>query len=367
MSASMLRRTALYAAHVDAGGRMVDFGGWQMPLHYGSQIEEHHAVRRDAGVFDVSHMRVVDVAGDDSRALLRELLSADIDRRARGQAMYCCMLNEGGGVMDDLIVYRSEAPPVQYRIVLNAATADRDLAWMRQQASRGRRAVELASRDELAILALQGPGAAAALARADPSLAARAALLAHFHSLRAGELFVARTGYTGEDGFEIVVPAGRVLDLWRRLLDAGVPPCGLGARDTLRLEAGMSLYGQDIDETVTPLESGLGWTVELQDARAFVGREPVQRQLQAGPERRLLGLVLLERGVLRAHQPVQTRHGEGLVTSGTFSPTLQMGIGLARLPARVAVGDAVQVQLRGKPSPARVVKPRFVRHGQPLV
>jgi aminomethyltransferase len=363
----MLKRTALHDAHVAAGGRMVDFGGWQMPLHYGSQIEEHHAVRRDCGVFDVSHMRVVDVAGGGSSALLRRLLTADIDRRAPGQAMYACLLDEQGGVLDDLIAYRCPVPPVPYRLVLNAATADRDLDWMRRQAARGAGAADLASRDGLAILALQGPGAAAALARADASLGALAAPLAAFHAVGDGELFVARTGYTGEDGFEIVLPSDRVVDLWRRLLAAGVPPCGLGARDTLRLEAGLCLYGQDIDSSVTPLESGLGWTVEMQDARDFIGREALQRQLRAGPARRLLGLLLLERGVLRAHQPVQTAAGEGMVTSGTFSPTLQAGIGLARLPAAVDVGAMVQVPMRGRPCPARVVRARFVRHGKPLV
>jgi aminomethyltransferase len=367
MSVPMLKRTPLHDAHVAAGGRMVDFGGWQMPLHYGSQIEEHHAVRRDAGVFDVSHMRVVDASGAGSRALLRRLLSADIDRREPGQAMYTCLLDPQGHVLDDLIAYRCPAPPVQYRLVLNASTADRDLAWMRRQAVDGGFDADLASRDELAILALQGPGAAAALGRADPWLGGLASPLAGFHALRQGDLFIARTGYTGEDGFEIVLPAERVADLWRRLLAAGVPPCGLGARDTLRLEAGLCLYGQDLDDTVSPLESGLGWTVDLQDARDFIGRAALQRQAQDGPARRLLGLLLLERGVLRAHQPVQTDHGEGQVTSGTFSPTLQAGIGLARLPAAVQAGDTVRVPMRGRPVPARVVRPRFVRHGAPLV
>jgi len=363
----MLKRTALYAAHVDAGGRMVDFGGWEMPLHYGSQIREHHAVRREAGVFDVSHMRVLDVTGADGGALLRELLSADVDRRAPGQAMYSCMLDERGGVLDDLIVYRQPSAALPYRLILNAATADRDLQWMRRRAAQGARQVGLAARQDLAILAVQGPGALAALVRAQPSIAATAASLAVFHCACDGPRFVARTGYTGEDGYEIVVPEAEVHTLWQKLLDSGARACGLGARDTLRLEAGMSLYGQDLDQSVTPLEAGLAWTVDLQPGHEFVGRGELERQLARGGLRQMLGLVLLERGVLRAHQVVQTVHGEGLVTSGTFSPTLQVSIALARLPAGPAPGDSVEVQLRGRSAAARIVKPRFVRHGRALV
>jgi len=363
----MLKRTALYDAHVAAGARMVDFGGWEMPLHYGSQIEEHHAVRRKAGAFDVSHMRVVDIAGSDARAFLRQLLAADIDRRRAGQAMYSCMLNERGGVVDDLIVYRWGEEVSRFRAVLNAATADRDLQWMKELAYGHDLQVDCRSRPELAIIALQGPAAAAVLSRAQPALAAIAAPLPGFHSTWTAAAFVARTGYTGEDGFEIIVPADQAPALWRSLLDAGAAACGLGARDTLRLEAGMALYGQDIDESVTPLESGLAWTVDLDSDRPFVGRSALEQQREAGPSRQLLGLKLLEKGVLRAHQAVQTAHGDGQVTSGSFSPTLQVSIALARLPAQVRIGEAVTVQLRSGTGPAQVVKPRFVRHGQPLV
>ncbi len=363
----MLKRTALYDAHVAAGARMVDFGGWEMPLHYGSQIEEHHAVRRKAGAFDVSHMRVVDIAGSDARAFLRQLLAADIDRRRPGQAMYSCMLNERGGVVDDLIVYRWGEEVSRFRAVLNAATADRDLQWMKELAYGHDLQVDCRSRPELAIIALQGPAAAAVLSRAQPALAAIAAPLPGFHSTWSAAAFVARTGYTGEDGFEIIVPADQAPALWRSLLDAGAAACGLGARDTLRLEAGMALYGQDIDESVTPLESGLAWTVDLDSDRPFVGRSALEQQREAGPSRQLLGLKLLEKGVLRAHQAVQTAHGDGQVTSGSFSPTLQVSIALARLPAQVRIGEAVTVQLRSGTGPAQVVKPRFVRHGQPLV
>jgi len=362
----MLKRTALYESHVAAGARMVDFGGWEMPLHYGSQIEEHHAVRRGAGIFDVSHMRAVDIEGVDAQAFLRHLATADIDRRGPDQAMYSCMLNERGGVLDDLIVYRRGSEVTRARAILNAATADRDLQWMQTLASSRDFRVECRPRPDLSILALQGPQAAAVLSRAQPALAARALPLASFHASHTDSGFVARTGYTGEDGFEIVVPHAQAPALWRSVLDAGAAACGLGARDTLRLEAGMALYGQDIDESVTPLESGLAWTVDLGDDRDFVGRAALERQRAGGSLRQLLGLKLLGKGVLRAHQAVHTPHGEGQITSGTFSPTLQVSIALARMPAPVKIDDTVTAQLRGGPAPVQVVKPRFVRHGKPL-
>jgi len=366
----MLKRTPLYDAHLAAGARLVDFGGWQMPLHYGSQIEEHHAVRRGAGVFDVSHMCVVDLDGAGSRALLRLVLSADVDRCAPGQALYACLLNDAGGVFDDLIAYRAEenAPAgAPYRLILNAATAERDLVWLRQQAARAGQRLELRARRDLAILALQGPDSAAMLARARPELASPAAALARMHARHLDGVFLARSGYTGEDGFEIVVDGADANETWERLLRQGVRPCGLGARDTLRLEAGMCLYGQDLDEEATPFESALDWVVDLRSDRPFVGRAALERQLAAGPPRRLWGLVLQERGVLRAHQAVQSAHGEGSITSGTFSPTLQVAIALARLPAAVKPADRVQVQMRGRCAPARVVRPRFVRAGRALV
>jgi aminomethyltransferase len=363
----MLKRTALYDIHLAAGARMVDFGGWEMPLHYGSQIEEHHAVRRAAGLFDVSHMRVVDISGPDAAAFLRLLLTADITRRGPDQAMYSCMLNDRGGVVDDLITYRWGDDAARFRAVLNAATADSDLEWMQALASgRGLR-VQCRARPELAIIALQGPQAPAVLSRAQPELAARATALKPFHSTRLDPVFAARTGYTGEDGFEIVVPAHDAPTWWQRFRDAGAAACGLGARDTLRLEAGLALYGQDLDDAVTPLESGLAWTVEFDGGRDFVGRAALERQRAGANLRQLLGLKLLDKGVLRAHQAVQTAHGEGVITSGSFSPTLQVSIALARLPAQVAPADTVTAQLRGGAARAQVVKPRFVRHGKVLV
>ncbi|MBI1943405.1 MAG: glycine cleavage system aminomethyltransferase GcvT, partial [Betaproteobacteria bacterium] len=299
-----MRRTPLFDAHRAAGAKMVEFAGWEMPLHYGSQIEEHHAVRRDSGVFDTSHMLALDVEGDGARAggngacaLLRRALANDVERlRAPGKALYSCMLAEDGGVIDDLIVYR--LADERYRIVLNAATADADLAWLEALRPQG---VALRPRRDLAMLAVQGPRARDRCWAALPGLRAASERLERFSSVEANGTFMARTGYTGEDGFELLLPAARAEDAWRRLLAAGVSPCGLGARDTLRLEAGMNLYGQDMDRGVTPLECGLAWTVALAGPRAFIGREALLIRV---PAQRMLGLVLEERGgVLRAHQP----------------------------------------------------------------
>lgn len=366
----MGRRTPLYEQHVQLGARMVDFGGWDMPVAYGSQIEEHHAVRRAAGMFDVSHMCVVDMAGSGARDFLRRLLANDVARLTQpGKALYSCMLNAQGGVIDDLIVYFRD--PQHYRVVVNAGTRDSDLAWMRQQAAGCD--VRIEERADLAMVAVQGPLArerVAALLPAADAAAARA--LEPFFGAPLGELFVARTGYTGEDGFELMLPATRVVAFWQQLLAAGVQPCGLGARDTLRLEAGMNLYGNDMDATHNPLESNLAWTVALEPAeRDFIGRAALQALRQVGLKHRLVGLVLEERAVMRGHQKVRLPGagddpvGQGEITSGTFSPTLARSIALARVP--IAVGAGVEVEVRGKWLPARVVKPPFVRHGHALV
>jgi len=349
----------LYEAHLEAGARMVDFGGWEMPINYGSQIEEHHQVRRDAGMFDVSHMTVVDVAGMDARRYLSRLLANDVARAGEaGKALYSCMLNEQGGVVDDLITYNLRAE--EYRLVVNASTRDKDLDWLGRQAAGFK--VDIEERTDLAMLAVQGPNARnAVLGLLEPGDATLAEALTPFSATKLGSLFLARTGYTGEDGFEIALPAGEAHDCWRLLLKAGVRPCGLGARDTLRLEAGMNLYGQDMDETVTPLESGLAWTVALQDQREFIGRGALERQRAEGVPRKLVGLVLEDRGVLRHGQRIVTAQGDGEVTSGSFSPTLERAIALARVPA--GTQDAVQVDIRGKLLDARVVKPPFARRG----
>jgi aminomethyltransferase len=356
-----MRRTPLYRAHRAANAKMVEFAGWEMPLHYGSQIEEHHAVRRDAGVFDTSHMLPVDAEGAQAVPFLRRALANDIGRLgAPGKALYSCLLAEDGGILDDLIVYFIDAG--RYRMVLNAATADADVAWLESLRPAG---AQLRPRRELAMLAVQGPRAREKFCAALPELRAASEALEGFSCVEMNETFIARTGYTGEDGFELVLPSERARDVWERLCAAGVRPCGLGARDTLRLEAGMNLYGQDMDASVTPLECGLAWTVALGAGHDFVGRQALERRPAA---RRLLGLVLEDRGgVLRAHQTVHTAHGDGVVTSGTFAPTLGASIALARVPSACEPGERVQVAVRDKRLAARAVQPPFVRHGRILV
>ena len=358
------KQTPLHAAHVAAGARMVDFAGWDMPVNYGSQIEEHHAVRRDAGMFDVSHMLALDLAGPDATSWLRGLLANDVAKlKDSGKALYSCMLNERGGVIDDLIVYRfSDA---DYRIVVNAGTADKDVAWMRKHIAATGANVTLQARRDLAMIAVQGPRAIERATTALPELSTANGIPAPFVGARVGDLLIARTGYTGEDGLEIAVPASRAEAMWNALVTAGVRPCGLGARDTLRLEAGMNLYGQDMDEQVSPLDAGLSWTVDMKDeARDFVGRAA----LQANPAgQRLLGLILEDKGVLRSHMKVFTAAGEGETTSGSFSPSLEKSIAFARVPLATQPGEAVEVDIRGKRLKARTVKLPFVRNGKPLV
>ena len=342
---------------------MVDFGGWDMPLQYGSQIAEHHAVRRAAGIFDVSHMCVVDLQGAEARPFLQRLFANDVGKlKEPGKALYGCMLNEEAGVVDDLIVYFLGER--EFRAVVNAGTRDKDLAWMRRHAESF--GVEVIERSDLAMLAVQGPEARRRVADLLSAAGAQRALaLGTFFGAQIGDWFVSRTGYTGEDGFEIMLPPGQAEGLWRALNAAGVASCGLGARDTLRLEAGMNLYGSDMDERTNPLESGLAWTVALTPGRAFVGRQALEKASAAGLNRKLVGLVLEDRGVLRAHQRVITAAGAGEVTSGTFSPTLERSIALARVP--VAASGTLQVEIRGQLHEARIVKPPFVRRGQPLV
>ncbi len=360
----MGRRTPLFDLHVAGGARIVDFSGWDMPVSYRSQIEEHHAVRRDAGMFDVSHMCTVDLRGSGVRPLLLRLLANDVGRlTAPGKALYSCMLRPDGGVIDDLIAYFVDER--WFRLVVNAGTADKDIAWIKEHAKQI--GVAVVPRRDLAMVAVQGPQARAKATPLLPETCRQSAsALGHFFGASCDEWFITRTGYTGEDGYEIMLPSESAPELWQALQAAGVTPCGLGARDTLRLEAGMNLYGNDMDETFSPLESGLGWTVALEGTRDFVGKEALERQRAAGLARRLVGLLLLERGVLRSHQAVFAgATGEGEVTSGTFSPTLERSIGLARVPA--AASGQVEVDIRGKRIPARIVRPPFVRHGRPMI
>jgi len=360
----MPEKTPLYECHIKAGARIVDFGGWDMPLHYGSQIDEHHAVRESAGIFDVSHMTVVDIAGQGARDYLRRLLANDIAKLdVPGKGLYSCMLNESGGVVDDLIVYWRDNDA--FRVVVNAATRVQDLDWMSQVAAEFN--VTVQERAELMMLAIQGPKATSLAAPLLPDTLRRPALdQSPFMSAGNDDWFVACTGYTGEDGWEIILDADAGRQLWDAALAAGIRPCGLGARDTLRLEAGLALYGQDMDLQVSPLVSALGWTVAWEPVeREFIGRTALEQQRDRGAEEKLIGLVLEERGIMRHGQRVMTESGEGTVTSGGFSPTMQQSIALARVPADAA-GNC-QVQIRNDKRNARIVQPPFVRHGRVLV
>ncbi len=355
----MLKRTPLFDAHLAAGGHLVDFGGWEMPVNYGSQIKEHHHVRRDSGMFDVSHMTVVDIDGAGARAFLSRLLANDVAKLGTpGKALYSCMLNEAGGIIDDLITYFLDDG--HFRLVVNAATRDKDLAWISGQARDFE--VSVTERPELAMIAVQGPRARAAVLSLLPVAdAAVAELLRPFNAVRLGDLFIARTGYTGEDGFEVSLPGDQAADFWQRLQQADVAPCGLGARDTLRLEAGMNLYGQDMDESVTPLESALAWTVAMDGERDFIGKQALSEQMARGVDRKLTGLLLQDRGVLRHGQRVVTPDGDGVVTSGSFSPTLEKSIAFARIPKNAS--GSCRVEVRGKLLDCKIVRPPFARDG----
>jgi len=360
----MGNKTPLYQCHLDAGAKIVGFAGWDMPINYGSQISEHEAVRSDAGMFDVSHMTVVDVSGGDAKAYLQYLLANDVARlTVTGKALYSCMLNEQGGVIDDLITYYLRDN--FYRVVINSATREKDLAWLELQAQ-SYSDLSIKFRDDVAMLAAQGPNAR------DKATGLFAEYqqqplqqLSRFQGVEFDDCFVARTGYTGEDGFEILMLSEQIADLWDRLLEAGVAPCGLGARDTLRLEAGMNLYGSDMDETTSPLVSGLSWTVAMSDERDFIGRQALETEKAAGVQQSFVGLLLLDKGVLRNHLKVLTTQGEGEITSGSYSPTLQQSIAMARVP--VGASGQVEVEVRNRLLKAEIVKLPFVREGKSML
>ena len=361
----MSQRTALYDRHVEAGAKIVDFAGWEMPIHYGSQVQEHHQVRNNAGMFDVSHMVVVDITGLGAKPYLRYLLANDIAKlKEPGKALYSTMLNPDGGIIDDLIVYYLDDDA--YRLVVNAGTRDKDLAWLEKHKSDFE--VVMTVRDDLSILAVQGPEAIrlvqSLLSSSDQAIVE--SLDVFYGAEISNGRFIARTGYTGESGYEIMIPNKRVVEFWDALIKAGVEPVGLGARDTLRLEAGMNLYGFDMDDTTSPLTSGLNWTIAWEPAdRDFIGRAAIQEEKEAGVKKKFVGLVLLEKGVLRGHQKIYCDGGEGEITSGTFSPTLSKSIALARVPH--TIGEQCEVEIRGKRLLAQVVKPVFVRNGQALL
>ncbi len=358
-----MKHTPLYQAHVDAGGKMVDFGGWEMPLNYGSQIEEHHQVRTDAGMFDVSHMTVVDFKGTQAKVFVQTLIANDVEKlKTEGKALYSCMLNESGGVVDDLIVYYINDE--DYRMVINAGTTEKDIAWINAQAQGFDVSVE--PKFDLAMIAVQGPNAREKVFAAMPGVENIAGELKPFNAASLGGLFIARTGYTGEDGFEIMLPEKSAEFTWKMLLEGGVKPCGLGARDTLRLEAGMSLYGSEMNEEVSPLEAALSWTVDLSNEdRQFVGRKALEELKNEGAKNTIVGLVLEGKGVIRNHQKVVTSLGDGEVTSGTFSPTMGKAIALARVP--IDATGSCEIEMRNKLVSAKIVKPPFVRNGKVLV
>ncbi|REL36301.1 glycine cleavage system aminomethyltransferase GcvT [Thalassotalea euphylliae] len=363
----MTNKTVLHAKHIEAGAKMVDFHGWDMPINYGSQIEEHHAVRQDAGMFDVSHMTIVDIKGGDAQAFLRRLVINDVAKLdVAGKALYTGMCNHEGGVIDDLIIYYFST--TDYRLVVNSATREKDLAWLAEQAKNF--SVTITERPEFAMIAVQGPTAKAKVATLLANMVSeeqKAAVegMKPFFSAQAGDLFIATTGYTGEAGYEIALPNEQAADLWQQLLDAGVKPCGLGARDTLRLEAGMNLYGLDMDESISPLAANMAWTISWDDeARDFIGKEVIAAQRAAGDQPKLVGLVLEEKGVLRSGLKVITEYGEGVITSGTFSPTLGHSIAMARVPRAVKLEDTVQVEMRKKLVDVKVIKPSFARNGK---
>ncbi len=360
----MARKTILNDIHRQSGGRMVEFAGWELPLHFGSQLEEHHAVRRDAGIFDVSHMTIIDLEGTGCSRFLSRLLANDVGRLSgSGKALYSCMLDDSGGILDDLTVFRRAED--QFRIVSNAATRDKVIAWIERHASEF--SLSILPRQDLAIIAAQGPAARRKAHACLPAeLHVAAGSLAPFEFAEAGNWFLSCSGYTGEDGLEIILPQADAPALWKGLIAGGFRPCGLGARDTLRLEAGMRLYGLDMDETVTPLEAGLAWTVAWEPAeRRFIGRTALEEQRKTGQLRRFVGLVLKDKGVLRHGQRVVVPgRGEGIVTSGIFSPTLNRAIAFARVPP--GDYDRAWVDIRGRSKEVLITPPRFVRYGRPI-
>lgn len=363
-----VKKTPLYEQHLKANGKMVDFAGWEMPINYGSQVKEHKQVREDVGVFDVSHMVVLDLKGQGVKTFLQYLLANDVAKlKDEGKALYSAMLNEKAGVIDDLIVYYINDG--FYRMVVNAATRENDLKWIEKQAKGFD--LTVAERDDLAMIAVQGPNAREKVHASLTEILSehelqQVSLLKPFFGVQYGDSFYARTGYTGEDGYEIMIPDESVVSLWNKLIDNGVTPIGLGARDTLRLEAGMNLYGTDMDETITPLAAAMGWTIAWEpETRDFIGRANLEAIKERGSEYKLVGLVLEDKGVLRGHQQVITEFGQGEITSGSFSPSLGKAIALARVPSKT--GETCQVEIRGKLLSARIVKPPFVRNGKALI
>ncbi len=357
MSEGTLRRTPLYEEHKRAGARLVDFAGWEMPVQYGGIKAEHEAVRNRAGLFDVSHMGEAVVRGPEAEKAVQRLVTRDVGRLAEGQAGYAAVCYESGGTVDDVLVYRN---PDDFLLVVNASNREKDLAHFREHAA-DLDAEVVDESDDWALLALQGPEAAGILRNlTDADLVSL-----KYYRYVVGEVdgsyaVVSRTGYTGEDGFEIFVRPDDAPRLWRRLVEAGATPAGLGARDTLRLEAGMCLYGNELDPETTPLEAGIGFAVHLDKEERFVGQEALRRQREEGLRKKLVGFKVQGRGIARHDHPVAVG-GEpvGKVTSGTQSPTLGEAIGLALVSPEVE--DAFDVVIRDRPVEARAVPLPFYK------
>ncbi|RMG96053.1 MAG: glycine cleavage system aminomethyltransferase GcvT [Deltaproteobacteria bacterium] len=359
---SNLRKTPLFDAHVELGGKLVDFGGFAMPVQYADGIlAEHRAVRGDVGIFDVSHMGEADFEGETAFETVQHLVTNDVGRLTDGRALYTMVCNERGGIVDDCIVYRFA--PDHFRIVINAANIEKDLAHFRAHLRPGTELVDRSS--DLALIAVQGPRAVALVSELAGHDMNEVPSFGMGEAVVAGKAVVAaRTGYTGEDGFELFVPAEDARAVWDALVAAGAKPAGLGARDTLRLEARLCLYGNDIDETTTPYEAGLGWTVKLDKPGGFVGRDALAAQKAKGIERKLVGFVVEGRGIVRAGAEVLDAEGQpvGRVTSGGVAPTVGGAIGMAYVPLAMAAPDTqLTVAQRGRTHTARVVKGPFYR------
>lgn len=360
---SPLKTSPLHAAHLAAGARMSALSSWEMPADYGDPVAEHTAVRQAAGVFDISHLVTLEVSGAGATPFLRGLLANDVANLKRpGSTLYSCMLDDDGRILDDLIVHRISDG--EYRLIANAGNAERAVRWMRKRIAQSGANVSLGTRNDLALLAVQGPQAIDRAMRAIPELNTARGVPSPFSAVRLSDLFIARSGFTGEDGLEVGVPIYRAEAMWEALLKAGIRPCGLAARETLRLEAGFRQYGQDMDDTTTPLDAGLVRTIDFSDPeRDFVGRQALEDKPWIACT---MGLVFDARQP-EARMPVITPRGAGTTTSAAWSPTLGRGIAFAQLPQGSQIGETVEIELRGERLPARVVEPPFVRDGKPLV
>lgn len=364
-----LKRTPLYEQHQALGARLVEFGGWDMPVQYSGIIEEHQAVRTKAGLFDVSHMGEFKVEGRDALAFLQYLVPNDVSRLAVGQALYTQLCRPDGTTIDDLLIYHLAEE--QYMLVVNAANIDKDYAWIESHAQKFANVTLSNQSDTTALIALQGPLATSIL---QPLADIKLDEIKYYHfapgQVSGIRCLISRTGYTGEDGFELYGPSVDAVELWQTLLEAGKPqgllPAGLGARDTLRLEAAYCLYGHELDDETNPLEAGLGWTVKLKKSSEFIGRGALQQAKEQGLKKRLVGIELLERGVPRSGYAIYDGEQRiGVLTSGSHGPTVQKSIGLGFVdPAHTSAGTRVQIEIRGKRVAAQVVALPFYKRGE---